>query len=208
MRRETRYSAAARNDLRRLYAHLIDRETTAEDRALAKRTLGAIVDAVDGNLSRWPFVYRKAGNSPLLRELLIPCGPSGVAPPPGALTGLPRVQLRFGVGAGTRPGALMPQRRGKAASKRDKGQCIAFRNKTRAQAPACGHPQHRAHGPRAFGPPGHRTPSTAPQMAPQISMFCALRCVGAAALQMGWWWQRARLKRPRAAALPPALAVQ
>ena len=71
-----RYSAAARDDLRRLYEYLLDQATNAQDLALAERALEAIVTAVEG-LTRSPFVYRKAGTSPFLRELLIPFGSSG-----------------------------------------------------------------------------------------------------------------------------------
>lgn len=71
-----RYGASARDDLRRLYGHLLDRATTADDLELAERALGAIVDSV-GSLSRSPFIYRKAGTSPFLRELLVPFGSSG-----------------------------------------------------------------------------------------------------------------------------------
>ncbi len=71
-----RYSASARDDLKRLYEYLLDRATGAEDLELAERTLGAIIDSVD-SLRRSPFIYRKAGTSPFLRELLIPFGNSG-----------------------------------------------------------------------------------------------------------------------------------
>jgi plasmid stabilization system protein ParE len=71
-----RYSASARDDLKRLYEYLLDRAKTAEDLEQAERALSAITEAVD-RLSRSPFVYRKAGSSPFLRELLIPCGSSG-----------------------------------------------------------------------------------------------------------------------------------
>ncbi len=71
-----RYSASARDDLKRLYAYLLDRATTTEDIDLAERALATIVDSVNG-LARSPFIYRKAGPSPFLRELLIPFGSSG-----------------------------------------------------------------------------------------------------------------------------------
>jgi plasmid stabilization system protein ParE len=71
-----RYSASARDDLKRLYDHLLDRATTVEDLALAERALDVIVGAV-GTLNSTPFIYRKAGSSPFLRELLIPFGSSG-----------------------------------------------------------------------------------------------------------------------------------
>jgi len=71
-----RYSASARDDLKRVYEFLLDRATTVEDLELAERALGVIVGSVD-SLSRSPFIYRKAGASPFLRELLIPFGSSG-----------------------------------------------------------------------------------------------------------------------------------
>lgn len=71
-----RYSAAARDDLIRLYDFLLERASTAEDLELAERALNAITTAVD-SLGRSPIIYRKAGQSPFLRELLIPFGHSG-----------------------------------------------------------------------------------------------------------------------------------
>jgi plasmid stabilization system protein ParE len=71
-----RYSAAARDDLIRLYDFLLEWASTAEDLELAERALNAITTAVD-SLGRSPFIYRKAGQSPFLRELLIPFGHSG-----------------------------------------------------------------------------------------------------------------------------------
>jgi plasmid stabilization system protein ParE len=71
-----RYSAAARDDLKRLYAHLLERSITAEDIDLAERALDTIEAAVE-TLRYSPFIYRKAGRSPFLRELLIPFGHSG-----------------------------------------------------------------------------------------------------------------------------------
>jgi plasmid stabilization system protein ParE len=71
-----RYSAAAREDLKRLYAYLLERCTTVEDLDLAERALDAIEAAIE-SLKVSPFVYRKADRSPFLRELLIPFGHSG-----------------------------------------------------------------------------------------------------------------------------------
>ena len=71
-----RYSASARDDLKRLYDYLLDRSRTAEDFELAERALGTIMSSVD-SLGRSPFIYRKSGASPFLRELLIPFGNSG-----------------------------------------------------------------------------------------------------------------------------------
>ena len=71
-----RYSAAARDDLKRLYQYALDRCGSVEDLVLAERAFDAIAVAVE-QLGRAPFVYRKAGSSPFLRELLIPFGSSG-----------------------------------------------------------------------------------------------------------------------------------
>ena len=71
-----RYSAGAREDLKRLYAYLLARNTTAEEMDLAERAIDTIEAAIK---SLWysPFIYRKVGRSPFLRELLIPFGQSG-----------------------------------------------------------------------------------------------------------------------------------
>jgi len=71
-----RYSAGARDDLVRLYDFLLQRASTVEDLDVAEVALNAITSAVD-NLGRSPFIYRKAGQSPFLRELLVPFGNSG-----------------------------------------------------------------------------------------------------------------------------------
>ena len=71
-----RFSASARDDLIRLYQFLLDRASTAEDLAGAQRALDAIDRAIE-SLSRSPFIYRKVGLSPFLRELLIPFASSG-----------------------------------------------------------------------------------------------------------------------------------
>ena len=69
---EVRYSDAAREDLFRLFDFLLERAQTAEDFDSAQLAVDAIRDTVERSLSRMPFVYRKAGDSPFLRELLIP----------------------------------------------------------------------------------------------------------------------------------------
>lgn len=71
-----RYSAAARDDLKRLYQYLLDRVSSIEDLDLAERALVTIIGSVD-TLRHSPFIYRKAGPSPFLRELVIPFGHSG-----------------------------------------------------------------------------------------------------------------------------------
>ncbi len=74
---DVRYSDSAREDLLRLFDFLLDRARTEEDFDSAQLAVDAIRDAVERQLSRTPFVYRKAGDSPFLRELLIPFGGAG-----------------------------------------------------------------------------------------------------------------------------------
>jgi len=71
-----RYSAGAREDLRRLYEYLLERSTTTEGLDLAERAIDTIEAAIE-NLKHSPFTYRKAGSSPFLRELMISFGHSG-----------------------------------------------------------------------------------------------------------------------------------
>ncbi len=69
---EVLYAGTAREDLIRLFDFLLDRAKTAEDFDMAQVAIDVIRDTVERSLSRSPFVYRKAGDSPFLRELLIP----------------------------------------------------------------------------------------------------------------------------------------
>ncbi len=71
------YADAAREDLLRLFDFLLERAKTAEDFEAEQHTIDAIRDAVQQRLGRAPFVYRKAGVSPFLRELLIPLRSTG-----------------------------------------------------------------------------------------------------------------------------------
>ena len=56
-----------------MYEYLLDRSVTVEDFELAECAPGTIMISVD-SLGRSPFIYRKSGASPFLRELLIPFG--------------------------------------------------------------------------------------------------------------------------------------
>lgn len=69
---EVRYADAARDDLLRLFDFLLERAQTAEDFDAAQLAVDVITQTVGRSLSQTPFVYRKAGASPFLRELLIP----------------------------------------------------------------------------------------------------------------------------------------
>ena len=74
---EVRYSDSAREDLFRLFDFLLERAQAAEDFDSAQLAVDVIRDTVERSLSRTPFVYRKAGDSPFLRELLIPFRSAG-----------------------------------------------------------------------------------------------------------------------------------
>ena len=74
---EVRYTAAARDDLLRLFDFLLERAQTIEEFDAAQLAIDALRTAGQGHLSRTPFIYRKAGNSPFLRELIVPFGNSG-----------------------------------------------------------------------------------------------------------------------------------
>lgn len=71
-------SADAADDLERLYAFAVDRELERAfgDPAGAARMLDAIVDQLDV-LNRSPWTCRKAGDDPLVRELVIRHGHTG-----------------------------------------------------------------------------------------------------------------------------------
>jgi plasmid stabilization system protein ParE len=67
-----RYTRAAREDLHRLFAYLLERDALA-----ARRARDAIVKAA-ALLADFPFTCRKVDeNDPFLRELLVPFGSSG-----------------------------------------------------------------------------------------------------------------------------------
>ena len=71
-----RFTREAELDLVRLYEFVLSRDVT--DWAIVERALEAIRHAMSG-LARSPFSYRKArgGDSPFLREVVIPFGSSG-----------------------------------------------------------------------------------------------------------------------------------
>ncbi len=69
---QARYTDTARDDLLRLFDFLLERVQTPEDFDDAQAAIDAITSAVEGHLSRSPFIFRKVGQSPLRRELIIP----------------------------------------------------------------------------------------------------------------------------------------
>ena len=54
-----------------MFDFLLDRAKTAEDFDTTQVAIDVIRDTVERSLSRSPFVYQKASDSPFLRELLI-----------------------------------------------------------------------------------------------------------------------------------------
>ncbi|HSY27713.1 MAG TPA: type II toxin-antitoxin system RelE/ParE family toxin [Burkholderiaceae bacterium] len=66
-----RYTKAAREDLHRLYAFLLERDLGA-----ARRARDAIAKSI-AFLQDSPFTCRKAADTPFLRELIIPFGAAG-----------------------------------------------------------------------------------------------------------------------------------
>ncbi len=74
---EVCYTAAAREDVLRLFDFLLERAQTIEDLDAAQTAIDALRNAVQNHLSRTPFIYRKAGDSAFLRELIVPFGHSG-----------------------------------------------------------------------------------------------------------------------------------
>lgn len=71
-----RLTAAAIEDLQRLYEHLLDRAASAGDLDVAELARQALVASLK-RLESEPFLYRKAGGSAFLRELLVPFRGSG-----------------------------------------------------------------------------------------------------------------------------------
>lgn len=73
---EVRIGAVAFDDVERLFDHLVDRALTAENLVLAHRARDAILNSLRALIAS-PFIYRKSGSSPFLRETLIPFGRAG-----------------------------------------------------------------------------------------------------------------------------------
>ena len=73
-----RLTREAQDDLERLFDFVLERELArlGGDLELAERALSALRAGVE-TLKTSPFTCRKAGQSPFLRELIIPFGHSG-----------------------------------------------------------------------------------------------------------------------------------
>lgn len=68
---------SAEADLERLFDFLLDNAETDEDLDLAQEALDAIRAAAVHRLAVTPFSFRKAGQNPAQRELIIPFGNTG-----------------------------------------------------------------------------------------------------------------------------------
>ena len=75
---QVQFTRAAQEELERLFDFIIERElaSTTGDLEIADRALEAIRTGIQ-TIQTSPFTCRKAGNSPFLRELVIPFGSSG-----------------------------------------------------------------------------------------------------------------------------------
>ncbi|MEO6623965.1 MAG: type II toxin-antitoxin system RelE/ParE family toxin [Burkholderiaceae bacterium] len=74
---KVRYTEEARQDLVRLFDFLLERAETVKDFDAAQVAVNTITSEVDRHLARSPFIYRKVGDNPFLRELIISFGNSG-----------------------------------------------------------------------------------------------------------------------------------
>jgi plasmid stabilization system protein ParE len=72
-----RYTSAARDDLLRLFDFFLARAKTVEDFDDAQTAIDAVTPEVEGRLTRTPFIYRKVGDNPFVRELITPHQASG-----------------------------------------------------------------------------------------------------------------------------------
>ncbi|MDP4301025.1 type II toxin-antitoxin system RelE/ParE family toxin [Leptothrix discophora] len=72
-----RITDAAEEDLIRLLDFLLDRVETLEDLEKAQLTIDSVRATYRHQLSSTPFSFRKAGQSPTRRELIVPAGASG-----------------------------------------------------------------------------------------------------------------------------------
>ena len=71
------FSDPSKEDISRLFEFLLLRATTAEEFEHAQETIDELRMAIEVQLARAPFNYRKAGSDPLRRELVVPVGAAG-----------------------------------------------------------------------------------------------------------------------------------
>jgi plasmid stabilization system protein ParE len=71
------FTLEAEADLDRLFDFLLAQAQTAEDAMRAHEAVEAIRLAANSHLSTTPYSYRKVGQRPTLRELIVPFGSTG-----------------------------------------------------------------------------------------------------------------------------------
>lgn len=71
------FTPEADEDLDRLFDFLLERAETAEDAMRAYEAVEAVRLAANSHLSISPYSYRKAGQRPTIRELIVPFGSTG-----------------------------------------------------------------------------------------------------------------------------------
>lgn len=71
------FTPEAEADLDRLFDFLLDRAETVDDAMRAYAAVEAIRAAADSHLAVTPYSYRKVGQRPTLRELIVPFGSTG-----------------------------------------------------------------------------------------------------------------------------------
>lgn len=71
------FTPEADADLDRLFDFLLERAQTVEDTMRAYEAVEAIRTVANSHLSTTPYSYRKVGQRPTLRELIVPFGLTG-----------------------------------------------------------------------------------------------------------------------------------
>jgi plasmid stabilization system protein ParE len=71
------FTPEADADLDRLFDFLLDRVETVEDAMVAYDAVAVIREVANRHLSMTPYSYRKVGQRPTLRELIVPFGSTG-----------------------------------------------------------------------------------------------------------------------------------
>lgn len=74
---DVQLTPTAESDLERLFDYLLDRAETTEDLDRAQAAIDTIRAVMQQQLALTPYSFRKAAQSPALRELIIPFGGTG-----------------------------------------------------------------------------------------------------------------------------------
>ncbi len=74
---DVRFTAAADEDLERLFDFLLDHAATVDDLALAQAAIEAVRSAALMQLATTPYSFRKIAKSQTRRERIIPFGATG-----------------------------------------------------------------------------------------------------------------------------------